>query len=369
MTTIEPQTSEATQRTRRNMMKMGAIAVPATLATLAAVRSAAATTICGPLGYICITLPGKGGKSGGGGGNCFLKGTKIRTAEGERAIEDLAIGDLLPTMFGGLRPVQWIGRHPIRKSDPTKAWVKDALPIRIARSALGPELPHADLCVTGGHSLLIDGVLVPAELLVNGTTITRYEPESDAMELFHIKLESHDVIYAEGAPVETLLAVQDSWVNFAEYFRQYGMVAADETRCAPHIHIWGGRPELVSRLRSALSPWIDLRNQAEVLRDQLEEARLQPDLNLAVRIGTSSAGFQVPLSGGPFALRGGGQWATRGRALARGDAASLPRPPGEQPSHLLSAPGPVDSKPELPLAFCQTKLASHDRFFLRHRGA
>ena len=42
--------------------------------------------------------------------NCFLKGTKIVTAEGERKIENLAICDLLPTMFGGLRPIQWIGR-------------------------------------------------------------------------------------------------------------------------------------------------------------------------------------------------------------------------------------------------------------------
>jgi hypothetical protein len=257
--------TSGTQRTRRNLLKMGAIVVSATLGT---VHSAPAS----PSSPSKPSSPSS--PSSPSTHNCFLKGTKIRTAEGERKIEELAVGDLLPTMFGGLRPVQWIGRYPIKKSDPLKAWVKDALPIRIARSALGPELPHADLYVTGGHSLLIDGVLVPAEMLLNGTTITRYEPESDAMELFHIKLESHDVIYAEGAPVETLLTVRDSWVNFAEYFRRYGTVAADETRCAPHIHIWGGHIELKSRLRSALSPWIDLRNRAEVLRDRLEECGL-----------------------------------------------------------------------------------------------
>ena len=203
---------------------------------------------------------------------CFLKGTKFLTAKGERKIEELAIGDLLPTMFGGLRPIQWIGRYPIRRSDPSKPWVKGALPVRITRSALAPDVPHADLYVTGGHSLLIDGVLVPAEVLINGTTITRYEArEYDELEYFHIKLESHDVIYAEGAPAETLLNVEESAVNFAEYFRRYGTVATDENRCAPHIHIWGGRIELMSRLRSALSPWIDLRNQAEVVRDRLEE--------------------------------------------------------------------------------------------------
>jgi Hint domain len=77
-------------------------------------------------------------------------------------------------------------------------WVKDALPVRIARSALAPNVPHTDLYVTRGHSLLIDGVLVPAEVLINGTTITRYEArEYDELEFFHIKLESHDVVYAE----------------------------------------------------------------------------------------------------------------------------------------------------------------------------
>ena len=118
---------------------------------------------------------------------------------------------------------------------------------------------------------MIDGVLVPAEILLNGTTITRYEPESDAMELFHIKLESHDVIYAEGAPVETLLTVQDSWVNFAEYFRQYGTVVADEARCAPHVHIWGGRVELKSD-SAALSRLGSIAvSRADMVRDRLEE--------------------------------------------------------------------------------------------------
>jgi hypothetical protein len=246
------------QRTRRNIVKAAPVLASAIAVSLATTRNA---------------LAGNG--NGNGHGNnpmCFLKGTKIQTAEGERKVEDLAIGDLLPTMFGGLRPVQWIGRYPIKRSDPSKPWVKDALPVRIARSALAPDIPHSDLYVTGGHSLLIDGVLVPAEVLINGTTITRYEArESDELEFFHIKLESHDVIYSEGAPAETLLNVEESAVNFAEYLRQYGTAATDEERCAPHIHIWGGRIELMSRVRSALSPWIDLRNRADVVRDQLEE--------------------------------------------------------------------------------------------------
>jgi hypothetical protein len=258
-------------------MKMGAIAVPATLAT---VQSAKAWCLLGFIGQCDRDGDGNGngggngnGKGKGGGkGNCFLKGTKILTAEGERKIEDLALGDLLPAMFGGLRPVQWIGRYPIKKSDPSKPWVKDALPIRIARSALGPELPHADLYVTGYHSLLIDGVLAPAATLINGTTIVRDEErEYGELEYFHVKLESHDVIYAEGVLAETLLEVTESAVNFADYLRQYGTPATDEARCAPYVYAFGGRDELKSRFRSALSPWIDLRNEADKFRDRIEE--------------------------------------------------------------------------------------------------
>jgi hypothetical protein len=253
---LTPDVKEAdltSRRTRRNMMAMGAI--------LGSVVLAKTTTAFACPPALCHS-------------NCFLKGTKIRTAEGERKVEDLRIGDLLPTMFGGLRPVQWIGRYPFKKSDPSKPWVKDALPVRIARSALAPDVPHADLYVTGGHALLINGVLVPAELLINGTTITRdqrHVREYDELEFLHVKLESHDAIYAEGVPAETLINVQESAVNFADYLRRYGTAATDEEPCAPYIHIWGGRPELGSRLRSAISPWIDLRNRAEALRDRLEE--------------------------------------------------------------------------------------------------
>ena len=126
--------------------------------------------------------------------------------------------------------------------------------------------------MTAAHGVLIDGVLVPAELLVNGTTITRHEPEGDEMEFFHIKLESHDVVYAEGVPAETLLDV-------SEFVRRILLTITVAMECRrdkklpalPVIPVHGGRVELMSRARSALSPWIDLRDHAEVVRDRLEE--------------------------------------------------------------------------------------------------
>ena len=202
---------------------------------------------------------------------CFLKGTMVRTAEGDRKIENLAVGDLLPTVFGGTRAIQWIGRYRYRKSDPAKAWVRSILPIRIARSALGRDVPHGDLYVTETHALLIDGVLVQAGNLVNDTTITRYDARDlDELEFYHIKLERHDVIYAEGAPTETLLEVDESAANFAEYFRQYGPATTKETPCAPLLRYEYRRGEIRSCFRSAISPWIDRRQQVDIIRDKLD---------------------------------------------------------------------------------------------------
>jgi hypothetical protein len=202
---------------------------------------------------------------------CFLKGTTIRTVDGDKKIEELAVGDVLPTVFGGTRPIQWIGRYHFKKSDPEKAWVRTVVPIRIARSALAPNVPHADLYVTETHSLLIDGVLVAAGNLVNGTTITRHDARGlDELEYFHIKLEGHDVIYAEGAPSETLLNVDENAANFAEYFRRYGAATAEETPCAPLLRYEYRKGEIKSGLHSAIAPWVDRRQPVDIIRDKLD---------------------------------------------------------------------------------------------------
>ena len=173
----------------------------------------------------------------------MLKGTLVQTVDGERRIEELAVGDLLPTMFGGDRPIRWIGRYPVM-NDPRNP------PVRIARSALGPDIPRVDLCVTGLHAVLIDGVLIPVGSLINGVTIKLDEREFDDLAFYHIKFESHDVFFAEGAPVESFPEV-------------------DKACCAPRAS--SGRHEFQSRLRSAISPWIDIRQPVEVIRDRFEE--------------------------------------------------------------------------------------------------
>ncbi|MGH7059487.1 MAG: Hint domain-containing protein, partial [Stellaceae bacterium] len=178
------------RRSRRNLIKLGAIAASALVAGLTTTPASAA-----PPGHRPPPPPPPHpGHGPPGGPMCFLKGTRIRAAAGDRNIEDLAAGDLLPGAFDGLQPIQWIGRYSYKRSDPTKPWNSDALPVRVARSALGPDVPRADLFITRTHALLIDGVLVPVCNLINGTTITVYDASSlDEIEYFHIKLHRHAV--------------------------------------------------------------------------------------------------------------------------------------------------------------------------------
>ena len=109
------------------------------------------------------------------------------------------------TSRGEVKPIKWIGRQHFTQG-PSSRWPDSVHPIRVARSALADNVPHADLYLSPMHALFIDGVLIVVKDLVNGTSITRAVPEGMRdIEYFHIELETHEVILAEGAPVETLL--------------------------------------------------------------------------------------------------------------------------------------------------------------------
>jgi hypothetical protein len=110
--------------------------------------------------------------------------------------------------------------------------------------------------------------------LINGSSITLHSSiELSEIEYLHVKLARHDVIFAEGAPSETLLVNSsnaDRFDNFAEYLRLYGEDATEEARCAP-IAFGNTQERLTSHLRSAVSPWLDCRNQFDKARDRIAE--------------------------------------------------------------------------------------------------
>jgi Hint domain len=205
---------------------------------------------------------------------CFLRGTQIWTPSGERRIEELRVNDLVVTSLGEAKPIQWAwGRRFERQ--PGQEWAEEITPIRVKQSALGPNTPHRDLYLSRYHCLYLDGVLIPAVDLINGSTIARVgATHLREIEYFHVKLESHSIIYAEGAACETLQAVNavnSEKREFEEYRRLYGEPALPDEPAAPVLGYNGGRARLRGRIRSVVSHVVDVRSKLEIVRDGLKE--------------------------------------------------------------------------------------------------
>jgi hypothetical protein len=136
---------------------------------------------------------------------CFAAGTRILTATGERMIETLIQGDIVLTLAGdelSPKPVKWVGRRRIDLM--THPRPETVAPIRIQRSAFADNVPHTDLLVSPDHAILVDGRLICARQLINGTTI-RQETGLVSAEYFHVELVAHAILLAEGLPAESYL--------------------------------------------------------------------------------------------------------------------------------------------------------------------
>jgi hypothetical protein len=124
-----------------------------------------------------------------------------RNPDGEVAVEDLAIGDLVLTADGTPMPIRWIGQRHMAVSPGVANRI---LPVRIERGAFGHEMPHRDLLISPDHAVLVDGMLICAHQLLNGTAIRR-ETGLRLIHYFHIELEQHAILLAEGLPAESYL--------------------------------------------------------------------------------------------------------------------------------------------------------------------
>ncbi len=166
---------------------------------------------------------------------CYCRGTMILTETGEVAVEELVIGQRLVTVSGAPRPIKWIGRRSyIGRYANTN---RKVLPICFKAGALADGVPVRDLWVSPKHAMFIEHVLVPAECLLNGASIVQPET-ADRVDYFHIELESHDVIFANGALSETFvdLGDRDIFQNAAEFAKLYPeLERTDAVLCALRV--------------------------------------------------------------------------------------------------------------------------------------
>jgi hypothetical protein len=133
---------------------------------------------------------------------CFTPGTRIATANGEVAVEDLAEGDLVRTHTGELSAVTWIGHRRIDLAQHRQPNL--AAPVRFQRGALADNVPARDLVVSPDHCMFLDGKLIPAKLLINDMTIVQ-DRQARVVHYYHIELARHAILLAEGAAAESYL--------------------------------------------------------------------------------------------------------------------------------------------------------------------
>ncbi len=141
---------------------------------------------------------------------CFCKGTLIRTATGDIEVE-IARQSAIWSRPGAAccAPITWIGI--IGKVLATRGRRSAATPVIVRKGALGDNVPYQDLRVTKGHSLYIDGALIPVEFLVNHRSIL-WDDRAQEVPVYHIELASHDVLIANGAPAESYRDDGNRWL-------------------------------------------------------------------------------------------------------------------------------------------------------------
>lgn len=152
---------------------------------------------------------------------CFLTGTLILAASDEVPVETLKVGDLVKTAQGELVAVKWIGYQTFEEGTPSHPF--RTFPIQIKAGALGNNLPQRDLFVSPDHAILVDSLLINAGALENGVSIIATQPQ-ESFTYYHIELEQHSLLIAEGTYAESFLPQnqgRDTFDNGDEYETLY----------------------------------------------------------------------------------------------------------------------------------------------------
>jgi hypothetical protein len=136
---------------------------------------------------------------------CYARGTMLRTPNGELPVEKLRSGKQVITLVDGQevpKTVVWLGHRRINIARHSQR--EKVAPVRIRRDAVADGMPHRDLIVSPDHALFVDGKLICARQLANGSTI-RQETDWTSVDYYHVELDEHAILLAEGLPAESYL--------------------------------------------------------------------------------------------------------------------------------------------------------------------
>jgi hypothetical protein len=144
---------------------------------------------------------------------CLLAGTNIETTRGIVKVEDLIPGDQVKTL-NGYSAVRWIGVQTLSPLFTGKA----SWPVKISKAALGENSPSQDLYVSQDHAIFFEGLLICAEALVNGTTITLEQTSTPTIKYYGLDLGPATIHPVHNLMVGSLGAVpRDHFDNYQEW--------------------------------------------------------------------------------------------------------------------------------------------------------
>ncbi|WP_336947617.1 Hint domain-containing protein [Asaia sp. HN010] len=231
---------------------------------------------------------------------CFLEGTMIETPFGEVTVETLKAGDFITNFCGNKGEVQkviWTGKRSVSAGE-TKDAELTAFPVRIRAGAFGPSVPTDDLLVTPEHCIFVDGVLIPARMLVNGSSIYHDDTLTE-YTYYHFETEKHSLVMSNGMLTESYFDTGNrnflAWENSAPF--DFKTINDTNERAAP----------LVVTQDFVEPIWKDLAKRAGVAHGGSTAPTIVPDLHLLTEQGkvirkTRVSGnrwiFQLPSSAG-----------------------------------------------------------------------
>jgi Hint domain len=142
------------------------------------------------------------------GNICFCRGALIRTELGDTPVECLRVGDVVLTHLAQPRKIVWIGEGRVLVAGGRRS---ASNPVIVRKGALADNVPNQDLHVTRAHGIYIDDVLIPVEYLVNHRSIV-WDDHVREVTIYHVELETHDVLIANGAPAESYRDDGNRWL-------------------------------------------------------------------------------------------------------------------------------------------------------------
>ena len=181
--------------------------------------------------------------------------TLIACPEGERPIEDLAVGDLVEIWNGPAQPIRMIHRRSF--AGPSLRTTRELWPACIPAGALGFGLPRRPLRVGPQHRMLYqhirvplffgeDAVFVRARSLAARFKEICVDSTVEKITYFHLVFDRHEIIFAEGAATESFDAGPQGIANLtpearAELYAIFpGLRRGSRSHDAPFstLHSW-----------------------------------------------------------------------------------------------------------------------------------